>query len=220
MTKEHSKNPWPTKMAMQQIYSEHLWGSNGDLFYSGEGSHNQELIAPYIKSVRSFLRSLNSPITLCDLGCGDFNIGKQLVSTVYKYIAVDIVPELIAFNRENFAYPNVEFRCLDLSKDLLPQGDCALLRQVLQHLSNSEIIEIVKKLDDYSYVILTEHLPQGEFIANKDQISGQGIRLKRQSGVNILKEPFGLKVKEARVLLKQKAIPFEGYLVTTLFQLH
>ena len=114
----------------------------------------------------------------------------------------------------------MEFRCLDLSKDLLPQGDCALLRQVLQHLSNSEIIEIVKKLDDYSYVILTEHLPQGEFMANKDQISGQGIRLKRQSGVNILKEPFGLKVKEARVLLKQKAIPFEGYLVTTLFQLH
>ena len=90
----------------------------------------------------------------------------------------------------------------------------------LQHLSNSEIIEIVKKLYDYTYVILTEHLPEGEFMANKDHISGQGVRLKNQSGVDILQAPFGFEVKKATVLLKQKALPFNGYLVTTLLQLH
>ena len=96
------KKPWPTKDAMLQIYELNLWGGDSTNFYSGIGSHHPELINPYIEVVTSFLTSFESPIVVCDLGCGDFNVGKELVKHAKKFIAVDIVPDLIANNRIKF----------------------------------------------------------------------------------------------------------------------
>lgn len=219
MTKksDQKKKPWPTKDAMAQIYEKNLWGEGHSGFYSGIGSHHPELVDPYIKAVSSFLSSFNSPLVVCDLGCGDFNVGKELVKYSKRYIGVDIVEELIDHNRKAFKEENVEFRCLDIAEDELPKGDCALLRQVLQHLSNREIKQVVDKLSAYKYVILTEHLPEGDFEANRDIISGQGIRLKKNSGVDLLAPPFNMKVKEERRLLSQPARLHKGVIVTTIY---
>jgi hypothetical protein len=214
-----TKTPWPTKLAMDQVYEKNLWGGDKADFYSGEGSHNPEIVEPYIAAVSSFLISFKNPLTVCDLGCGDFNVGKQLVHHTKKYVAVDIVPSLIAHNKETFKAPNLEFQCLDIAEANLPAGDCAILRQVLQHLSNAEIQSIVNKLAAYKYVILTEHIPEGDFIPNKDIISGQGNRLKIQSGVNILAPPFNFEVKEERELSAVVLNDGKGVIVTTLFRL-
>lgn len=200
-SKKPSKKPWPTKDAMQQIYKQHLWGNNNTQFYSGEGSHNPTIVKPYLEKVIAFLTSFKKPLTVLDLGCGDFNIGKQLVKHTKKYIAVDIVEDLIAFHKTNFKVENLEFYCLDIAKDSLPKADCVILRQVLQHLSNSEIKEILQKLTQFKYLILTEHIPKNIFEPNKDIISGQGIRLKKQSGLDILKPPFNFKIQEQKELL-------------------
>ena len=90
---------------------------------------------------------------------------------------------------------------------------------MLQHLSNKEIKEIVSKLYDYKYVILTEHLPIGEFEANKDIISGQGIRLKKKSGLDITKSPLNFKFKKTVVLNNFDLENNKGKIVTTLFEL-
>ena len=212
------KKPWPTKDAMEQVYDLNLWGNNASDFYSGEGSHNPEIVAPYIDTVRSFLTSFETPLAVCDLGCGDFNVGKELVKHTKKYIAVDIVNDLIVRNRKKFTAENLEFQCLDLAVDKLPVGDCALLRQVLQHLSNAEVACIVRKLEKYPYVILTEHIPDKSFIPNKDIISGQGIRLKKQSGLDLLASPFDFKVKETKQLLSIVSKDGKGVIVTTLYR--
>lgn len=211
------KTPWPTKAAMSQVYEMKLWGDNNTDFYSGEGSHNPELVNPYIEVLVSFLMKFKNPLTVCDLGCGDFNIGKHLVKHTKKYIAVDIVPELIARNKEKFKEENLEFHTLDIAVDTLPAGDCAIIRQVLQHLSNAEVNSIVKKLTDFKYVIITEHLPKGSFVSNKDIISGQGIRLKKHSGVNLLAAPFNFKVKEEEQLLSVSLNNDKEVLITTLY---
>jgi len=195
------KQPWPTKKAMDQVYKMNLWGSNGSKFYSGEGSHHPDLVNPYIEVVTSFLKSFKNPLTLCDLGCGDFNIGQYLVEHTKQYIAIDIVEDLIKHNKNTFKADNLEFKCLDIAVDDLPVVDCVIIRQVLQHLSNAEVQRVVNKLSDYKYVILTEHLPEDDFIPNKDIISGQGIRLKKQSGLDLLKAPFNFKVKSKQELL-------------------
>ena len=214
------KQPWPTKDAMEQVYEKQLWGTNGADFYSGEGSHHQLIVNPYIKEVSSFLSSFNTPLVVCDLGCGDFNVGSQLVKFTKQYIAVDIVESLINRNKQMFKSVNLEFQCLDIAKNDLPKADCILLRQVLQHLSNSEIKAVINKLSSYKYVIVTEHIPEGDFIPNKDIISGQGIRLKKNSGVNLLAEPFRLKVKSSKDLLTSKPLKGKGKIVTTLFQMN
>ena len=78
---------------MNQIYEMHLWGGNEFDFYSGQGSHDSKIISPYLDAVTSFLKSHNNALTVCDLGCGDFNIGKNLTKYTKKYIAIDIVEE-------------------------------------------------------------------------------------------------------------------------------
>lgn len=217
--KKHPKNPWPTIEAMAQIYENNLWGGDKSEFYSGLGSHHPETVNSYISVISSFLREFSTPPVVYDLGCGDFNIGKKLVKYTKKYIAIDIVPELIAHNKEVFQVDKLEFQALDIAKDTLTSGDCAILRQVLQHLSNTEIQSVVKKLYNFKYVVLTEHLPEGDFLPNKDIISGQGIRLKKQSGVNLLAPPFNFMVKEERLLLSVKSPGFKGVLKTTVFKI-
>ncbi|MEM6684219.1 MAG: class I SAM-dependent methyltransferase [Bacteroidota bacterium] len=213
------KQPWPTKAVMEQIYELNFWGTdtNAD-FYSGEGSHDPAIINPYVEAVRSFLTSFEEPLVVCDLGCGDFNVGKELFSYTKKYIAVDIVPSLIERNRKLFPSDTLEFHCLDIAVGKLPTGDCAFVRQVLQHISNAEVLQIVRKLEKYRYVVLTEHIPQDDFIPNKDIISGRNTRLQKQSGIDLLKAPFHFKVKESTKLLSVTPKDGKGVIVTMLYE--
>lgn len=219
MTKNKKiKKPWPTKAAMTQIYENNLWGGEKSEFYSGLGSHQPETVNPYITVVSAFLKDFETPPVVCDLGCGDFNIGKELVKYSKKYIAIDIVPNLILHNRKEFKADNLEFRALDIATDVLPSGDVAILRQVLQHLSNAEIQSVVENLYAFKYIILTEHIPEEDFEPNKDIISGQGTRLKKQSGVNLYASPFNFRVRKEKQLLSVKSTGFPGIIVTTLFE--
>ncbi|MEO1021503.1 MAG: methyltransferase domain-containing protein [Bacteroidota bacterium] len=209
------KKPWPTKAAMEQVYEQHLWGGKDQDFYSGFGSHDPEYVDPYVKSVAAFLASFEEPMAVCDLGCGDFNVGKELVGYASRYIAVDIAEPLIERNKNKFSDPGLEFRCLDVSKEELPSGDCAILRHVLQHLSNAEVQCIVSKLSGYNYAIITEHVPEGEFIPNKDIISGQGTRLRKHSGLVLSEPPFNMVAKEQRPLLT--LADSHGLMITSLY---
>lgn len=217
--KKKEKTPWPTKAVMQQIYEQHLWGGKDFDFYSGEGSHEATIIKPYLDAVISFLSSHNNDLTVCDLGCGDFNIGQHLVKYTKKYIAVDIVEDLIIRNKKLFQANNHEFHCLDISKDKLTKTDCIILRQVLQHLSNEEIKSIVNKLLDYKYIILTEHLPNGHFKPNKDKIASQGIRLKQNSGLDLLAAPFNFKVKSSEIISETTLSENKSRITTILYSL-
>ncbi|KAB1069859.1 class I SAM-dependent methyltransferase [Tamlana haliotis] len=204
---------------MDQIYDQHLWGGQEFDFYSGDGSHNSEIINPYLEAVSAFLKTKNNALTICDLGCGDFNIGKELLPFSKKYFAIDIVEKLIDRNKSLYKSDKLEFHCLDIAKNPWPKADCIILRQVLQHLSNKEIQQVLEKLKVHQYVILTEHIPEGDFIPNKNIISGQGIRLKQNSGVNLLEAPFFLKVKSEIVLAKHFPENNKGRIETKLYQL-
>lgn len=217
MKEKRVKKAWPTQQAMQQVYALKLWGNNGSVFYSGEGSHVDEILQPYIKAVSSFLLNFQGKISVCDLGCGDFNVGEKLLKYTSNYIAIDIVPELIKYNKGRFVYDNLEFLTLDISDSKLPDADCVIIRQVLQHLSNAEIVKITKEIKKYMYVILTEHLPYGSFKANLDIISGQGIRLKKKSGVDISKAPFNFKFKSSKVLTEVELGNNKGLIRTVVY---
>ena len=65
----------------------------------------------------------------------------------------------------------------------------------------------------------TEHLPQGDFTPNKDIISGQGIRIKKQSGIDLLAAPFHLKVTSTKELSRTNLENNKGVIVTVLYVL-
>ena len=163
----------------REIYRNNYWGSDKHhVFYSGSGSHDEKLIRPYIDEVRKFLSSFATPPVVIDLGCGDFNIGRQLADLSSMYHGCDIVEQLIEYNLGKFGQDRIRFSCLDATTQILPPGDVLIVRQVLQHLSNAAIQKVVKQFTDFAHVILTEHIPQGGFVANLDKPSGPDSRLR------------------------------------------
>ena len=202
------------KNTFTQIYKTKIWGEG-----SGQGSTDEIIVNTYINDISVFLKSLNKKPKIVDLGCGDFNIGSKIIEYSSEYVACDIVEFIIEENKKKYFDANVEFQVLDISKDDLPLGDVAIIRQVLQHLSNDDISRFTQSIPrGFSYLLLTEHLPSERgFLANKDKASGSDIRLGSGSGVVLTQLPFNLKTKSETILL---SVPqFGGSIVTTLYEL-
>ena len=206
----------PVKKIMSEIYAKKKWGGAKHDFYSGFGSHSKKVVRPYVKTISKFLKSNSNPLLVCDLGCGDFNIGSQLVEFSKGYIGVDVVEELIQRNKKLFICDKLSFKCLNIVEEELPKADCILIRQVLQHLSNADILKVIEKLKAYTYVIVTEHIPKGTFEANLDKITGANIRLSRNSGVVLHEPPFSMSAKNKQELLNIKYN--KGTIITTLYE--
>jgi SAM-dependent methyltransferase len=176
----------------EAVYRRRIWGgSETQDFYSGEGSNDPEVVGPYVAAVVEFLASLPRPPRVVDLGCGDFNVGSRLRGHCSEYVACDIVQSLIDRNNVKFADRDVEFRVLDVANDPLPSGDVVFIRQVMQHMSNAQILELLPKMRQYAWAVITEHLPsEAGFAPNVDKPAGPGIRIGLGSGVVLAAPPF------------------------------
>jgi hypothetical protein len=200
----------------ETIYNEKMWGGHFRLsqFHSGSGSHDARLVEPYVAAVRTYLATFAGDPVIVDIGCGDFSVGSQFVDRAARCIACDVVESLVNANRKRFRRPNLEFRVLDAIEDPLPPGDIALLRQVLQHLSNGHIAAIVPKLKQYRVVIVTEHLPSNpNFVPNLDAPSGLDTRLRNHSGVVLSAPPFNMTVTTSRIICE---VPKHGGIIRTI----
>ena len=176
-----------------EIYSENIWGGDPGDFYSGDGSA-EAFAEQYSAAVKQFIAA-NGIENVVDLGCGDFRVASKIVSDEIKYTGVDVVASLIEHHKRNHANENVDFLCLDIAEDELPQGELCLIRQVLQHLSNAEIGSILKNCQKYKFLIITEHYPRPELkaVPNLDIPHGPGMRVFFDSAVFLDQPPFNLK---------------------------
>jgi hypothetical protein len=202
-----------------KIYRQRVWGGDHLPFYSGGGSVEAEVVEPYIASVKNFVSGLSNPITAVDLGCGDFRVGSRLVYSFERYTAVDVVEDLIEFNRSHYRDLPVKFELLDLTVGPIPKGDLLMVRQVLQHLSNRDISKFLKLIpNEFRYLVITEHLPtELNFTANLDKKTGPDNRLGIKSGIVLTKEPFNLRVESQEILASEPQAG--GVIVTTLYTL-
>ena len=139
---------------------------------------------------------------ITDLGCGDFWIMRNVLSVLaqnsyaFFYNGVDVVEDLIKHNSETFRHPCIKFHCMDAAQDdtELPFGDLLIIRQVLQHLSNSNIKKILSKTKDFKFILVTEHIYEGlDKIYNIDKAADENIRLGLRSGVYLEKPPYNFK---------------------------
>ena len=207
----------PLDRLFREIYQKQLWGAvQGLSYYSGSGSRNPVIARPYLESVVDFLKSLEARPVVVDLGCGDFFIGSQIFQYAKHYFACDVVPDLIEALAADHRADNLDFLCLDATSEPLPSGDVLIVRQVLQHLSNNAIMQITRQFHQYRYILLTEHVPMGDFIANKDKPNGPDTRLRWQSGIDLLQAPFNLKVKNARLFCQTEDIVMPSTVIKTM----
>ena len=184
-----------------RIYDNSEWGGKPGDYCSGTRSSHASL---YGDMVKSFIRE-NRVLSVVDLGCGDFVAGRKLLVDGVKYIGVDIVDSLIRRNQREYGSENVSFHCLDIISDPLPDGELCLIRQVLQHLSNSQIKAVLRKIGKYNYVMITEHYPGSSVsvVPNKDKPHGADTRICDKSAVYLDLPPFNMRI--SRVMLEVEA---------------
>lgn len=206
------------------VYQEKQWGSDeaGGEYCSGHGSRNAVYVEPFVDGVKAFITEMGRRPVVVDLGCGDFHVGQQLIGMSSGYVACDVVQDLIEKHKATHKYPDLEFRVLDIAVDSLPDGEVAILRTVLQHLSNAQVEAFLKNLcqSSYEFLIVAEYLPQGGFEPNVDQPSGPMSRMARglKSGIVLTAEPFNLKPMREWTI-SESGEDGEGTLKTIVYQL-
>lgn len=190
----------------EKIYASGEWGADGTPGYNSGTGSSDVFSQLYVETIREYIRS-HGIRQIVDLGCGDFRVGRQIIEgEEWDYTGIDIVRPLIEHLNERCAGPHVRFLCRDLIDDTLPDADLYLIRQVLQHLNNEQIMKIVEK-SKAPHVIVTEHLPVGRrVLPNRDKPVGPGARLYYDSGVFLEHPPFNRKLK---TLLEVRS-PFNG----------
>jgi len=192
----------------EKIYEEKRWGSSDDLnrkYSSGDGTRDKEIVSKYIDAVKDFLSDKKDVKSGLDLGCGDFSVGNHFCDLFEDFKGMDVAKNIIEENKRIYSEKNVTFSTLDLTDGTIPITDVIFVRQVLQHLSNTEIQKFVKNIEGkYRYLIVTESLSKSMlFSPNKDIVTGPGIRIHKKSGVMLEKHPFNLKFTDMDVIMNE-----------------
>ena len=212
------------QFTFHEIYRKQLWGwDHQSAFYSGVGSRG-EAARFYPDSMSHLLKQISTEperrLKIVDLGCGDFEVGRALLARLpdCEYVGCDIVPEIIAHHNEHYGSDRISFRQLDIIDGELPEGDICLVRQVLQHLSNTDIKRCLARLR-YRHIYVTEAHPIDRTLApNPDMPAGEGVRFNwrtgRGRGVELNLPPFNRVVTE---VFRVNATPNEVLITRQLF---
>jgi SAM-dependent methyltransferase len=159
------------------IYRHDLWKGG-----SGPGS-SEENTRPYRQFLHNFLRS-NAVRSVVDLGCGDWQYARHMDWKGIAYLGID-VSKVVLENTRQFAAPGIEFRELNAVTSPMPAADALIVKDVLQHWSNADILALLPKLSAYRYALITNgFLPAARDRINSDITPG------RWRPVDLLRPPF------------------------------
>lgn len=162
------------------IYRNDRWGGG-----SGTGS-SEEATRAYREFLHNFMRS-NGVKSVLDLGCGDWQFSRHLDWSGIDYLGVD-VSKVALENTRAFAKPGISFRQLNAVTDPLPPADLLIAKDVLQHLSNADILALLPKLSAFRYALITNgFVPEAAAQTNMDIAPGMEYR-----PVDLQKPPFSL----------------------------
>ena len=185
------------------IYAKGGWSRpvDGEKFNSGSGSHNEQMIVPYINMLTQLLMN-NGIRNIVDIGCGDFWVMRHVLELLdqnnfnYFYTGIDVVEAVIKHNAETFKALNKRFICRDAAADNepLPNGELLIIRQVLQHLSNADIQKILAKATHFKFMLISESIYDApDAVHNVDMNAGGSIRIRQKSGVYLEYPPYEFK---------------------------
>jgi SAM-dependent methyltransferase len=178
-----------------EVYEKNIWKGNeeegGYATLNPDAAYTQK----YIELIRKFLKERKIKHVV-DLGCGNFTLSRQFLVPGIRYTGIEVVPRLVEFLRENYAGDEIGFECLDITENDLPDGEVCLIKEVLQHFSNAEILNVLRKCKKYKYTIVTDAVPHPqkfpEVIVNLDISHGPLTRYHFNSALFFDKPPFNL----------------------------
>lgn len=183
------------------IYDTFDWKSENYESVSGKGS-----TLKYTQNTRSQLPIICHKYgikRILDCACGDFNWMKEIISNFEYYKGTDVVKLLIESNRKKYKNPGkIEFACVNIINRIEndQQYDAVILKDVLVHLTNSDIKRVIINLKKSGI--------KYAFITNFSDIK-ENINLKTAGQwrpINLTLEPFNF--SNPIEVIKE---PSEGY---------
>ncbi|GAA1616897.1 hypothetical protein GCM10009679_21490 [Saccharothrix algeriensis] len=156
----------PLASVFEQIYRDRLWTDG-----SGPGSDPANT-GRYRVFIEQFLVQ-NDVRTVVDLGCGDWRSSRLIDWNGAGYLGVDVVESVIVLNKQRYQAGDIRFARLD-DEDELPHADLLIVKDVLQHLPNSEIHRLSRLLGRFSRALVTNtvtselHRPDGTVVRIAD----------------------------------------------------
>lgn len=168
------------------IYKYGSWGKNKD----GEGTSGfgsvVEHVQPYIELIQSFIEEKKIK-SVVDFGCGDWELSRHINWHGAIYIGIDIVKHVIEKNQKLYANHTTFFihdDGLDLS---LPKADLLICKDVLQHLSNDDVLLLLSQIHKFKYCLITNDTDMHTLSSsNADILTGSGRTL------DLTQPPFNL----------------------------
>lgn len=148
---------------------------------SGAGS-----TAKFTEQLRPMLSQLMRRVGVkrfVDAPCGDFAWMQHVDLDGIDYIGIDIIDEIIANNNSRFAKSGRVFQVADLTNDKLPAGDLIMCRDLILHLPEVNIIQLLRNFadSDFKWILISSYLN----VENRDiPIPGAA------RPVNLTKAPF------------------------------
>jgi SAM-dependent methyltransferase len=163
-----------------KIYDNNVWG-----FGSGHGSL-PSVTKGYRKFIEKFLETHDIK-SVVDYGCGDWQFSRFINWKGAHYTGLDVAGRVIESNNQNFASGTVRFVVIDPSKKEVPSADLLITKDVLQHLTRSDVEDFLKHvLPRFKYALVTNCLLPEQDI-NRDISAGEFRPL------DLRRQPFNLK---------------------------
>lgn len=170
-----------------RIYSEDLWEGRG----SGAGSdpnHAQE----YMNMLSSMLQEPKYKVVV-DLGCGDWQMMQHIsLAEHIQYHGYDVSTVVLERVKSQYSGKNIHFHHIKNFYDFVKlgvKGDLLIVKDVLQHLPNSDVNYFIYNiLPNYRWALITNAMdvPEWDRKANVDIMIGSARPLL------LLQEPFNL----------------------------
>jgi 2-polyprenyl-3-methyl-5-hydroxy-6-metoxy-1,4-benzoquinol methylase len=148
-----------------KIYKEDLWHGG-----SGAGS-KLENVKEYVEILQKYIDKPEVK-TVLDLGCGDWQFSKFLDLSSVSYLGVDVVESVIESNSTSYSASNIKFISRDITTYEVPKADLIICKDVLQHLCNKDVVNILVKIITSSKFSLITNDFNPENTENKDIDNG------------------------------------------------
>jgi SAM-dependent methyltransferase len=154
------------EQAFTKIYESWPWDDTG---FSMSGSQI-EITGEYVEFLQDFIRK-NNIHSVVDIGCGDWAFSRYIDWNGIQYTGVDIVKFVIERNQKLFAGPSITFIYGDARSMELPEADLLVCKDVFQHLSNADIMLILKQQQKFKHCLFTNFVNPTTLTINNCDIS-------------------------------------------------
>ena len=173
-----------------EIYERGLWGFNSyGEGWSGGGS-SFETTETYRNFLQLFLELFKIE-SVVDLGCGDWEFSKHVNWGNIHYMGFDVVETVIQKNQQKYKKKNINFICADALNYDFPSADLLLCKDVLQHLTNRDILLISSQFKKYKYCLITNGVDFDTQSSTNPDIERGDYR-----PLDLTKPPFNLSCKK------------------------